>query len=56
MAVADILGRPARADYRVIPRVVFSDPEVAAVGLTEEQAREEGIDAVAASVELQLPS
>lgn len=43
--VADnILGKERRADYRGIPRVVFSDPEVAAAGLTEEQAREEGID------------
>lgn len=52
VATADILGQPARADYRVIPRVVFSDPEIAAVGLTEEQAREQGVDAVGASVEL----
>jgi pyruvate/2-oxoglutarate dehydrogenase complex dihydrolipoamide dehydrogenase (E3) component len=52
IAAADILGQPARADYRAIPRVVFSDPEIAAVGLAEEQAREQGIDAIAASVEL----
>jgi dihydrolipoamide dehydrogenase len=36
VACEDIAGRPARADYRAIPRVVFSDPEVAAVGLMEE--------------------
>jgi len=29
---ADIAGNPARADYSAIPRVVFSDPEIAAVG------------------------
>jgi len=52
VAVADILGRPARADYRVVPRVVFSDPEVAAVGLTDEQARKQGLDVVAVTVEL----
>lgn len=52
VAAADILGQPAKADYRVVPRVVFSDPEVAAVGLSEEQARERGIDAVATRVEL----
>jgi len=52
VATADILGQPARADYRVIPRVVFSDPEIAAVGLAEEQAKEQGIDAISASIEL----
>jgi dihydrolipoamide dehydrogenase len=52
VAAANILGRVARADYRSIPRVVFSDPEVAAVGLLEEEARSRGIDVAAASVEL----
>jgi pyruvate/2-oxoglutarate dehydrogenase complex dihydrolipoamide dehydrogenase (E3) component len=42
--VADILGRPFPADYRVVPRVTFCEPEVASVGLTEEQAREAGGD------------
>ncbi|MGD9797487.1 MAG: NAD(P)/FAD-dependent oxidoreductase [Acidimicrobiia bacterium] len=45
IAVADILGRPHEpADYRALPRVTFSDPEVGAVGLTEAQAREAGIE------------
>ena len=48
----DIAGREARADYTAIPRVVFSDPEVAAVGLREEQARQEGIEVVTARVNL----
>ncbi|MDH2429766.1 NAD(P)/FAD-dependent oxidoreductase [Sphaerisporangium sp. TRM90804] len=44
VAVADILGEdgPA-AEYHAIPRVTFTDPEVGAVGLTERQAREEGM-------------
>jgi dihydrolipoamide dehydrogenase len=49
---ADILGRPVEADYRAVPRSVFCDPEVSAVGLTAEGAREQGIDAVTASVDL----
>ena len=32
-----------RTDYRVIPRVTFTEPEVATVGLTEEEASEQGI-------------
>ena len=42
--VADILGDdPAPADYRALPRVTFTDPEVGAAGLTEAQARDRGI-------------
>ncbi len=44
IAVADILGRPwPAADYRAVPRVTFTDPEVGSVGLSEHQAREKGI-------------
>ena len=41
-----ILGRDIRdrASARVVPRVTFTDPQVAAVGLTEAQAREAGIN------------
>ena len=43
VAVQDILGTPAEgADYRALPRVTFTDPEVGAVGLTEEAARQQG--------------
>ncbi len=41
-----IVGRQAldRASSDVVPRVTFTDPQVCAVGLTEEQARERGIE------------
>src|SRR5439155_16169749 len=41
-----ILGKDVRdvADRTAVPRVTFTDPQVAAVGLTEEQAREQGIE------------
>ncbi len=43
-AVRDILGEDGPpADYRAVTRVTFTDPEVGAVGLTEAQAREQGI-------------
>lgn len=50
IVVDDILGRPRACDYRVVPRVTFCDPEVASVGLTEEQAREAGHDVCASVV------
>lgn len=31
---------PARADYRALPRVTYTDPELAQVGMTEAQARQ----------------
>jgi dihydrolipoamide dehydrogenase len=41
-----ILGREAAAvaDNDIVPRVTFTDPQVCAVGLTEAQARDAGID------------
>jgi hypothetical protein len=54
VAMADMLGRPVTADYRAIPRVIFTDPEVAAVGLTEAQAR--GRDHEIVTTRLDLPS
>ncbi len=51
--VADnILGRGRTARYEGIPRVVFADPEIAAVGLTTGQARSRGIDIAAAEIGL----
>jgi Pyruvate/2-oxoglutarate dehydrogenase complex, dihydrolipoamide dehydrogenase (E3) component, and related enzymes len=42
-----ILGRePAPAEYHAVPRVTFTDPEIGAVGLTEEQAEQRGIRTV----------
>jgi pyruvate/2-oxoglutarate dehydrogenase complex dihydrolipoamide dehydrogenase (E3) component len=37
-------GEDARADHTAVPRVTFTDPEVASVGLSEAAAREQGMD------------
>jgi len=45
IAIRDILGQGGPgADYRARPRVTFLDPEIGAVGLTEKQARDAGLD------------
>ncbi|MGH3463099.1 MAG: dihydrolipoyl dehydrogenase family protein [Kribbellaceae bacterium] len=46
IAVHDILGTEDApvADYRAVPRVTFTDPEIGAVGMTEQQARDAGLD------------
>jgi pyruvate/2-oxoglutarate dehydrogenase complex dihydrolipoamide dehydrogenase (E3) component len=35
IAAANILGEPREADYSAVPRVVFTDPQAAAVGATD---------------------
>ena len=37
-------GQDARADHLAVPRVTYTDPEVASVGLSEQAARDRGID------------
>jgi dihydrolipoamide dehydrogenase len=42
VAAEVIAGQPAAFDNLAIPGVIFSDPEIATVGLTEKQAEEKG--------------
>ena len=49
---ANLLGREARADYRAIPRGVYTDPSVACVGLSSERASQQGYEAVSASIDV----
>jgi pyruvate/2-oxoglutarate dehydrogenase complex dihydrolipoamide dehydrogenase (E3) component len=44
IVVNDILGRDVvPADYRAVPRVTFTDPEIGSVGLNERDARDRGL-------------
>ena len=43
VVVNNLTGRPDKMRYNAIPNVVYTNPEIAAVGLTEEQAKKEGI-------------
>ncbi|MDA0301462.1 MAG: dihydrolipoyl dehydrogenase [Chloroflexi bacterium] len=44
VAVESIAGEPAAWEPAAIPAVVFTDPEIAWCGMTEQQARTQGID------------
>ncbi len=47
-AVAEILaGLPGEVNYDAVPSVIYTNPEVAAVGATEEQLKERGVPYVA---------
>ncbi|MGE5703864.1 MAG: dihydrolipoyl dehydrogenase [Clostridia bacterium] len=46
VAAEAIAGHPAKVDYKAIPAVVFSDPEIASVGINEKEAKEKGIQYV----------
>jgi dihydrolipoyl dehydrogenase len=44
VAAEALSGLPAAFDPRAIPEVIFTDPEIGTVGLTEQEAREAGMD------------
>ncbi|OIN99867.1 MAG: dihydrolipoyl dehydrogenase [Desulfovibrionaceae bacterium CG1_02_65_16] len=46
VAVKNCLGAAERMDYDVVPAAVFASPELASVGLTEQQAQERGLTVV----------
>lgn len=46
VVAANLAGRETRADYRAIPRAVYTSPVFVSVGHTEQSAREIGIDPV----------
>jgi pyruvate/2-oxoglutarate dehydrogenase complex dihydrolipoamide dehydrogenase (E3) component len=57
IVVRDVLGQDGPpADYRALPRVTFTDPEIGAVGLTEGQARARGLNVLVGTTELSASS
>ncbi len=52
VAVNNILGIDDVMDYSLIPSVIYTDPEVAGVGETEESAKEKGMDVRSVSVSM----
>ncbi len=42
--VENLAGKSGHVNYDVIPGIIYTNPELAGVGLTEEQAKEKGID------------
>lgn len=44
VAAEAIAGLPSAVDYKAIPAVVFSDPEIASVGLSETEAKQKGLE------------
>lgn len=43
VAVDNMLGKNAQMSYRAIPGIIYTQPEVAGVGMTEDQLKKEGI-------------
>jgi dihydrolipoamide dehydrogenase len=52
MAVRIALGEDVKPDYTAIPRAVYTDPEVAAVGLRPDQATAAGLDIIEKTADL----
>lgn len=44
VAAEAIAGQASAVDYKAIPAVVFSEPEIAGVGLSETEAKEKGVN------------
>src|SRR3984893_10014495 len=56
VAINSILGHESRFDYRWTPRCIHTEPSVAAVGWTQQEAAAQGLEYVVASDTLRLVS
>ncbi len=54
VAASHACGVTATMHYEAVPAVVFTSPEIATVGMTQEQAQKEGYDAIVGSFPFQV--
>lgn len=52
IVIANLQGGQRTADYRAIPRAIYTEPAVASVGQSAAQARETGVDAITAEMDV----
>lgn len=52
IVIANLLGGDVRADYRAIPRAIYTEPVVASVGETAQAARDRGVNVITASMDV----
>jgi dihydrolipoamide dehydrogenase len=52
LIVAELVGTGRDADYRAVPRAVYTAPAVWSVGLTPQRAHEQGVDVETAAMDL----
>ncbi len=52
IVIANLQGGARTADYRAIPRAIYTEPVVASVGTSAAQAREDGVDVVTAEMDV----
>lgn len=50
VAVNNMLGKKDTMRYEAIPGVIYTNPEIGSVGITEKQAKEKGMDVTAKSI------
>lgn len=53
-AVEIICGKPGHVNYNTVPSIVYTHPEVASVGLTEEEAKEAGLQVINKHISKQI--
>ena len=52
IVLANLLGGTRAADYRAIPRAVYTDPAVVSVGMDAQTAAQQGVNAITAVMDL----